>query len=46
MVTSRKIKNLRYDDGGEYTSKELSAYFKEARIQRELIFPIIENNFE
>ena len=35
----RKIKNLRSDNGGEYTSKELVEYYKEEGIKRELIMP-------
>ena len=38
-LTERKIKTLRSDNGGEYTSKELIAYCKEARINRELMVP-------
>ena len=36
-LTERKINTLRFDNGGEYTSKELIAYCKEASINRELI---------
>lgn len=42
-LTARKIKTLRSDNGGEYTSKELVAYCKEANFKRELIVPY---NFE
>jgi hypothetical protein len=38
-LTNKKIKMLRYDNGGEYTSKELVAFCKESRIRRELIVP-------
>lgn len=38
-LTKRKIKTQRFDNGGEYTSKELIAYCKETRIKRELIVP-------
>eukprot|EP00253_Pinus_taeda_P008095 PITA_08095 len=37
--TERKIKTLRSDNGGEYTSKEVVAFCKEAGIKRELIVP-------
>ena len=37
--TNKKIKTLRFDNGGEYTSKELVAFCKAARIRRELIVP-------
>lgn len=36
-LTERKIKTLRLDNGGKYTSKELIAYCKEIGIKRELI---------
>ena len=38
-LTERRIKNLRSDNGGEYTSKELIAYCKETGIKKELIVP-------
>ena len=38
-LTERKIKTLRFDNGGEYTSKELIAYYKDEGIKRELIVP-------
>jgi len=38
-LTERRIKTLRFDNCGEYTSKELIAYCKEAGIKRELIVP-------
>jgi len=38
-LTKRNIKTLRSNDGGEYTSKELIAFYKEAGIKRELIVP-------
>jgi transposase InsO family protein len=34
----KKIKVLRSDNGGEYTSKEFEGFCKEAGIKRELIF--------
>ena len=36
-LTERRIKTLRPDNGGEYTSKELIAYCKESVIKREII---------
>ena len=38
-IIERKIKTLRSNNGGEYTSKELIAYCKEAGIKKELIIP-------
>lgn len=38
-LTEKKIKTLRSDNGGEYTSKELIAYCKDIGIKRELIVP-------
>ena len=38
-LTEKKIEALRSDNGGEYTSKELIVYCKDAGIQRELIVP-------
>ena len=38
-LTKRRIKVLRSDNGGEYTSKELITFCKEAGIKRELIVP-------
>jgi len=38
-LTSKNIKTLRSDNGGEYTSKELVSFCKEVGIRRELIFP-------
>ena len=35
----RRIKTLRSDNGGEYTSKEFEAFCKEAGIKRELTTP-------
>jgi transposase InsO family protein len=35
----KKIKFLRSNNGGEYTSKEFEYFFKEAGIKRELIVP-------
>jgi transposase InsO family protein len=37
--TGKKIKVLRSDNGGEYTSKEFESFYKEAGIKRELIVP-------
>jgi transposase InsO family protein len=37
--TRKKIKVLRSDNGGEYTSKEFEGFCKEAGIKRELIVP-------
>jgi len=38
-LTESIIKILRFDDGGEYTSKEIIAFYKESRIKRELMVP-------
>jgi len=38
-LTYKKIKTIRYDNGGEYTSKEFIAFCKEVGIRRELIVP-------
>ena len=38
-LTNKKIKKLRSDNGGEYTSKELVAFCKAVGIRRELIVP-------
>jgi hypothetical protein len=38
-LTNKKIKTLRIDNGGEYTSKEFVAFCKSAGIRRELIVP-------
>jgi len=38
-LEGNKIKTLRYDNGGEYTSKELVAFCKAVGIWRELIIP-------
>ena len=35
----RRIKTLRSDSGGEYTSKEFEAFYKEEGIKRELTTP-------
>ena len=37
--SERRIKKLRTDNGGEYTSKEFEAFCKEAGIKRELTTP-------
>jgi hypothetical protein len=34
-----KINILRFDNGGEYNSKKLVAFFKATEIRREIIFP-------
>jgi len=38
-LTERRIKVLRSNNGGKYTSKELITFYKEAGIKRELIAP-------
>jgi hypothetical protein len=38
-LTNKKIKTLRTDNGGEYTSKEFIAFFKSTGIRRELTVP-------
>jgi transposase InsO family protein len=38
-LTSKKIKILRTNNGGEYTSKEFVTFFKSAGIRREIIVP-------
>jgi hypothetical protein len=38
-LTDKKIKTIRYDNAGEYTSKELVSFCKEVGIRRELIVP-------
>jgi hypothetical protein len=38
-LTNKKIKTLRTDNGGEYTSKEFVSFCKSAGIKRELIVP-------
>jgi hypothetical protein len=38
-LTNKKIKTLRTDNGGEYTSKEFVAFCKSTGIRRELIVP-------
>jgi hypothetical protein len=40
-LTNKKIKTLRTDNGGEYTSKELITFCKAVGIRRELIVPHI-----
>jgi hypothetical protein len=35
-ITERKIKILRSDNGGEYTSKEFVRFCKDAKMKREL----------
>lgn len=39
ILTERKIKTLRSENGGENTSKELIAFRKEAGMKRELTVP-------
>ena len=38
-LTNKKIKKLRSDNGGEYTSKEFVLFCKVAMIRRELVGP-------
>ena len=38
-LIERRIKILRSDNGGEYTSKEIIAFCKESRIKKALIVP-------
>lgn len=38
-LRERRIKKLRYDNGGEYISKEIIAFCKESGIKREVIVP-------
>jgi transposase InsO family protein len=38
-LLTKRIKVLRFDNGGEYTSKELVAFCKATEIKRELIVP-------
>jgi hypothetical protein len=38
-LTNKKIKTLRTDNGGEYTSKEFVAFCKSTRVRRELTVP-------
>jgi transposase InsO family protein len=38
-LSERKIKTLRLDNGGEYTSKEFVNYYKEVGINREFTTP-------
>jgi hypothetical protein len=38
-LTNKKIKTLRIDNGGEYTSKEFVAFCKSTGVRRELIVP-------
>jgi transposase InsO family protein len=38
-LMNKKIKTLRTDNGGEYTSKEFVAFYKSAGIRRELTVP-------
>jgi transposase InsO family protein len=38
-ISERKIKVLRYDNGGEYTSKEFKYFCREVGIKRELTTP-------
>jgi transposase InsO family protein len=38
-LTERKIKILKTDNGGEYTSNEFVSFCRDARIKRELTTP-------
>ena len=38
-LSDKKIKTLRSDNGGEYTSKDFEAFCKDAEIKRELTTP-------
>ena len=38
-LSDKRIKTLRSDNGGEYTSKEFEAFCKDAGIKRELTTP-------
>ena len=38
-LTERRVKILRFDNGGEYTSKEIIVFYKECGIKRELRVP-------
>jgi len=38
-TTNKKIKVVRYDNGGEYTSKDLNNFCRSARIKREYTVP-------
>ena len=38
-ISDKKIKTLRSDNGGEYTSKEFEAFCKDVEIKRELTTP-------
>jgi hypothetical protein len=38
-LTNKKIKTLRTDNGGEYTSKEFVAFYKSTEIRREMTVP-------
>jgi hypothetical protein len=44
--TGKKIKVLRSENGGDYTSKDFDAFCKEARIKRELtvIYNLLSQN--
>ena len=37
--SEKRIKTLRLDNGGEYTSKEFEAFYKEEGLKRELTTP-------
>jgi len=39
LLTNRKIKILRFDNEGEYTSKDLVSFCKAVRIRRKIIIP-------
>jgi transposase InsO family protein len=38
-LTNKKIKTLRTDNGGEYTSKEFVSFCKSEAIRREIMVP-------
>ena len=43
-LSKRKIKTLRSDNGGEYTSNEFGIFFKDVEIKRELTTPYNPQN--
>jgi len=44
-LTGKRIKMLRSNNGGEYTSKEITTFYKESGIKRKLIVPYnVEQN--
>ena len=38
-LSDKRIKTLRLDNGGEYTSKEFESFYKDSKIKRELTTP-------